>query len=237
VSCRAAARERRLGAQRDRRAHVLRAHAPALAKVGDRPRDSQRAMLAARAEQSALASVPQHLLALLIEPHESPQHPRVHVRVHRRPAIPKASGLALARKANPLAGASRARQRRGVEVVRAVALEVREQVDAIEQRPAEPAAVAGEVGFTASTPIDIPRVAARTRVGRRDQHEPSRIQRGVVRPHDCHAPILERLAQCLQGRPRELRELVQEQHPVMRQHHLADTSPLRAADEARRGGR
>ncbi len=84
------------------------------------------------------------------------------------------------------------------------ALYVHEQVDAVEQRAAQAAAVAREVHFAAGTALLLTRVSARTGIGRRDQHEARRIHGRVARPHDCHATVLQWLAQRLERRTREL---------------------------------
>ncbi len=58
-----------------------------------------------------------------------------------------------------------------------VALEVAQQVDAVEQRAAQASAVARQLRFAAVAAIAVARVAARARVGRREQHEAGGIGR------------------------------------------------------------
>jgi hypothetical protein len=72
---------------------------------------------------------------------------------------------------------------------------------------------------------------------RRDQLEPGREER--LAAGSCHAddPVLERLAQGLERRPHELRQLVQEQDAAMRDARLTPAGPRTAADDGRRRGR
>ena len=78
---------------------------------------------------------------------------------------------------------------------------------------------------------------ARARVRRGDEHEAGRQQRRALPAHDRHLPVLERLAQRLQRRPRELRQLVEEQDAVMGQARLPRAGMRPAAHEAGRGDR
>ena len=163
------------------------------------------------------------------------QHARVHLRVDRRRLVRAASP--------PGARAPRAtRSRACAELVsgapaQAVArsrARLHEQVDAVEQRTAQAAAVARQLRFAAAAALPVARVAAGTRVGRREQHEAGGVDRRVARPHDRHASLLQRLAQRLQRRARELRELVEEQHAVVgaappRRPSRAAAPPIRPA--------
>ena len=51
---------------------------------------------------------------------------------------------------------------------------------------------------------------------------------------DRHVAVLERLAQRLEARARELRELVEEEHAAVRERRLARLRRVGAADQARR---
>ena len=75
---------------------------------------------------------------------------------------------------------------------------------------------------------------ARARVGRGDEHEARRESAERWPAHDRHLPVLQRLAQRLERRPRELRQLVEEQHAVVGEARLAGTGMRAAADEAGR---
>ena len=72
---------------------------------------------------------------------------------------------------------------------------------------------------------------ARTRVHRRDQHEPRGEDGGPRRAGDRDAPFLERLTQHLEHAAIELRHLVEEEHAVVRERDLAGPRDRAAADE------
>ena len=110
---------------------------------------------------------------------------------------------------------------------------VDEEVDPVQQRPAEPAAVTSVILLGAAAARGA-RVTARARVRRRDEHEARRVERRLLSPHDDDAAVLERLAQSLQGVAGELRELVEEQHAVMGEARLARRRHRPAADQAGR---
>ena len=118
------------------------------------------------------------------------------------------------------------------------ALDRYQQVDAVEQRPAQTAAVARQIGFAAPAALLL---ARHIRTGRGwwppISMKASRIHRRVACSDDRHPPILEWLAQGLQGRTCELRELVEEQDAVVSEHHLPDPSPSRSADQPGRRDR
>jgi hypothetical protein len=65
---------------------------------------------------------------------------------------------------------------------------------------------------------------------RRHEHELRRKGHRTRRPGDGHPPFLQRLPQRLQNVPLELRQLVQEQHAMMRQRNLTrrgiDVAPV-----------
>src|SRR5207237_125344 len=62
---------------------------------------------------------------------------------------------------------------------------------------------------------------AGTRIGRRDQLKARGIGDGAAAADDHHRPLLQGLAQRLERRRLELRELVQEEHASMGPGHLA----------------
>jgi hypothetical protein len=55
-------------------------------------------------------------------------------------------------------------------------------------------------------------------------------------PGDGNGPVLERLAQCLEDRARELGQLVEEEDAPMRERDLAGTRARAATDDGRRRG-
>ena len=64
-------------------------------------------------------------------------------------------------------------------------------------------------------------IAARTRIETRDEHESRGIRHAAGRPAHGDAAILERLAEHFQDAARKLRQLIEEQHAVMRERDLA----------------
>ena len=78
--------------------------------------------------------------------------------------------------------------------------------------------------------------AARAEVHRRDELKAGREDRAAGGARDRDDAVLERLAQRLERRPRELRQLVEQQDAAMREARLAGTDARAAADD-RRGRR
>ena len=110
-----------------------------------------------------------------------------------------------------------------------------EHVDAVQQRAGEPPVVAREVAGAAGAVVAAE--PARARVRGRDEHEAGRERHHLLAAHDRHVAVLERLAQRLQRRPRELRQLVEEQDAVVGERRLARRRMGAAADEAGRRDR
>ena len=81
------------------------------------------------------------------------------------------------------------------------------------------------------------REAARARVRGGDEHEAAGNTSRGLPAHDADAPVLERLAQRLQARARELGELVEEQDAAVGERDLARRRDRSAADEAGRRDR
>ena len=106
------------------------------------------------------------------------------------------------------------------ELERRHRLDLADQVDPVEQRPAEPRAIARAVGLRCSGSR---RAAARTGSGCRRRpasrsagNTSERCPRVIVDPS-----LLERLPQRVERRARELRQLVEEQHAAVRERDLA----------------
>jgi hypothetical protein len=112
---------------------------------------------------------------------------------------------------------------RGVEqFVRGDGQHLDVQVDAVEQRAAELALVAQHlVGRAAAGLAGRTQVSAGARIHGRDELEARREFGAARRAGDGDGAALQRLAQRLQRGARELRELVEEQHAVVRQRDLA----------------
>ena len=89
-------------------------------------------------------------------------------------------------------------------------------------------------GRAAAAAVERPGEPARTRVHRGDELEPCRERRRPAGPSDRDPTLLERLAQRLEHVPVELRQLVEEQHAVIREGHLAGRQSRTAADHRRR---
>ena len=106
------------------------------------------------------------------------------------------------------------------------------EVDAVEQWSGQLVLV--ELHAICATTTMSPLIAvepARTGVGRRDQREPCGELDGAGRPRHDHTAVLQRLAQTLERVPAELRELVEEQHAVVRERDLSGTQERGAAAE------
>jgi hypothetical protein len=181
----------------------------AATQIGDRTRNAQRTVLAARAQQAALASVSEHPLAAPVQLDVLAKHGRVHLRIHEDPRFSQPGRLAFACLDHLLPGARRARRGRARQVIGRRALHARKQVDTVEQRPTQAAAVAGEVGFAAPAALVFARISAQTRIGGGQQHEPRRVDSRVACSHDRHPALLQRLAQRIESRARELGQLVE----------------------------
>ena len=123
----------------------------------------------------------------------------------------------------------------GHHVLGARLLDAQDHVDPVQQRPAEPRAVTGrDRRVAAALTPRVALVSARTRIRRGGEQEPSRKADRALRPRDPHAALLERLAQRLERGPRELRQLVEEQHAVLREAGLPRRRRPATADETRR---
>ena len=112
------------------------------------------------------------------------------------------------------------------------ALDAHQDVDAVQQRAGEAAAVAREVGLRALAARAAEAARARVRGG--DEHEARREDHDLLAADDRHVAVLERLPQRLEARARELRQLVEEEHAAVRERRLAGLRRVGAADEARR---
>ena len=113
-----------------------------------------------------------------------------------------------------------------------------EQVDAIEQRPGELAAVAGDlVGRASAAPVRVAVVAAGAGVHRRDELEAGREFGPAGGAGDGDVAGFEGLAQGFEHAAVEFGEFVEEQHAVVRQADFAWARGAATAHQRRRGGR
>jgi hypothetical protein len=79
-------------------------------------------------------------------------------------------------------------------------------------------------------------MAAAAWVHRRDQHEARRIGEAVIGAGHRDLAILERLAQRVEHARVELRQLIEEQHALMRRRNLAGLGADAAAGQRRHAG-
>ena len=192
-------------------------------EVGDRARDAQDAVVAARAQAARSCSVAAAARRRRGRRRaELAQQRGAQLRVAGQPRSPASRAVWRSRAATTRARTvGRRRRRPGRAAPRPTGRATStEQVDAVEQRPAEPPAVAREVGRRAAAARRSPH-AAGARVRRRDEHEPRRERRRPLARARRDAAVLERLAQRLERRPRELGQLVEEQHAVVGEGRLA----------------
>ena len=96
-----------------------------------------------------------------------------------------------------------------------------DEVDPIPHGTRQPSCVAlHQRPGTPTGPTRVAKVPARARIHRGDQHEPRGKGAGARGTRNRDGAVLHRLAQDLQRPSRELRQLVQEQHSVMREADL-----------------
>ncbi len=110
------------------------------------------------------------------------------------------------------------------------------QVDAVEQRPRQPALVFGraaQIGPAFAGESGVAGAPAAARIHRRHQHETRRIGDAVIDARDRDLAGFQRLAQRVENLGGEFRHLVEEQDAVMRQRNFARPRPQAAADQRR----
>ena len=115
------------------------------------------------------------------------------------------------------------------ELVDARTGDLEPKVEAVQQRPGDPAQVAEARALAAPAGAGLTAGAARARVHGGHELEAGRELHRGPSPGDPHHALLERLAQPVQHRGLELAELVQEEHPPVGQRDLARTHAGRPA--------
>ena len=198
-------------------------------EVGDRPGDPQHPVAPAGAERPdriGSGSAPRRV----VEAYMPADVAGIHLAVAAC-AVPPA-GRADARAPPHARPASPIDRRPAPQLVLGRSLDVDQQVHPVEQRAAEPAAVAAQIGLAAAAPVPHAGEPARARVGGRNQHEPRRKHERRLAANDRHAAVLERLTQGLERRTLELGELVQKQDAVVGERGLAGPGRRAPADEA-----
>ena len=144
-------------------------------------------------------------------------------------------GLALACREDPRPDGGRRRCALGAQGRGGRPRDRDRDVDPVEQRPAETTLVLRKIAGAAAAGR-LP-ASARARVRRGHERDPRRKAHHPLRPDDRDRAVLQWLAQRLERRPRELGQLVEEEHPMVGERRLTGSRADAAADEARGGDR
>src|SRR5436309_1470042 len=108
------------------------------------------------------------------------------------------------------------------------------QVDAIEKRTREARAILLDFALGATTNDGrMAEIRARTGIHRRDEREARGIRDDGRRTRDHDASVFQWLAQRLEGVTWEFEQLVEKEHAMVRQTHLARPRRAPTADESR----
>ena len=83
--------------------------------------------------------------------------------------------------------------------------------------------------------VRIAEVPTGTGVGCRDKLKVTRKRVGAIHPDDPHLMLLDRLAKCLKGARLELGQLVEKEHPTMRERYLPRHHGAAPSDETAHG--
>ena len=127
---------------------------------------------------------------------------------------------------------------KGVEIAGPYGRHAALDVDPVEKRPGDAVLVFEYLALRASAfPRRVVVVAAGTWVHRGDEHEARREIDRRRRSRDGNVAVLKRLAQDLQRGARELRELVEEENPAVRERNLAGNGTRAAAEKPYRAHR
>ena len=188
--------------------------------------------MAAAAQVQTVARAQQAARQRGVERDDGAGQAAVHIAVTERPGAVEAAALVPARgdHAAPYlarAGAARAPSH---ELERRHLLDLANEIDAVEQRSAEAALIAPLLQRGARAVVR--RAGARAAVAGREHDRIRRKLERALAAHDLHPALLERLAQSIHRAAGELRQLVEEQDPAMRERDLARPRPAAAADQA-----
>ena len=205
-------------------------------QVGDRARHLEHAVIGARRQTQPRDRLLEQRLALRIRRAVTVDLARRRAARWACPAARAARARAAATRARIACGGLAA----GVLRIRSSCTGRRHldlQVDAVEQRPGDARAVARNlVRRAAAAAVGVAEITAGAGIHRRDQLEARREIRLARGARDGDAPGLERLAQHLEHAALELRQLVQEQHAVVRERNLARPRIAAAAHQRHAGG-
>ena len=132
----------------------------------------------------------------------------------------------MAGRNHPVADMVGCLRRRPGQLHRARPRHCHEQVETVEQRAGELVSVGGEpLSRAPALGRRIPACSAGTKVHRRHELKPRRKDRLPLDPGDADHAVLERLAQSLERRAWELRELVEKEDAAMREARLTGARP------------
>ena len=202
-------------------------------QVGNGPGDLKDAVVGPGAQAQTLHGHLQEALALRREDAVLLQEARGHVGVGKDAAPGKAPGLSLPglqHQGPHLRGAFRGIARGQFPETQPGHRNV--HVDAVQQRPGDAAPVLLDLfGGAGAGPPRVAEITARAGVHGRHQHHPAWVSNRAGRPGDGDPALFQGLAQHLQGGTLELRQLVQEEDPVVGQAYLAGPGVGAAADE------
>ena len=132
-------------------------------------------------------------------------------------------------------GAGGSLPRRPHQLERGHGAHLADEVQAIEQRPAQPAEVA--VALARRAPATVGRAPAGTTVAGGDEDRVGGELERALRPHDLDTTLLERLAESVERDPAELRELVEEEDAAMGERQLTRSRHRTTSDEPLRRDR
>ena len=202
-------------------------------EIRDRSSDPQQPVESACRQAEAVDRMPEETLPLGSWRDRPAEGPVRQGRVAGRPAPPAgAADLAVPRGRYPEPDCSRRLSRRARSLVERQGGDGYVKVDAVEQGAGKPTQVGTDLPRRAGAgPGEGPPAAAGAGVHRGHQLEAGGHAEGPPVAGDGHGALFERLAQHLEGRPAELRQLVEEEDAVVGEAHLAGAGPRAAADE------
>src|SRR5919202_4606336 len=206
-------------------------------EVGDGAAHFQDAVVGPRRQTQTCHRLLQHALALRTNPAVLADQARRHLRVREDALARQALALPPARRYHSLTYARRAfafgRCAVG-ELLEAHRGDVYVDVYTVEQRPRDAVDVALNLeGRAAALVGRVSPIATHAGVHGGREHEGGREGQRHRRAADRHAPVFERLAQDFEDGAVELGQLVEEEHPVVRQGDFAGARDGPAADQPR----
>src|SRR5579883_875176 len=219
-------------------------HALAPVEIGEGARHAQHAMIAARRELEPLRRLMEQRAALGVGGRDLFEKLTVRFRIAvdatlGRRELGIARVLPRTRLSHPFRDRGRVLGRRRQRKIRwRHCRHVHMEVDAVEERPRDAGLVIeGAFGRPPAGKRGIVEMAAAAGIHRGDELEARGIGDMMVGAGHGGPPRLDRLAQRFQGLARKFGKLVEEEHAVMGERHLARPRAQAAADERRQGRR